>query len=144
MFIVFSYCALLYLWLCAACAQSLSHVHLFVTPRPVARQVPPLIFPVRILEWVAISSSRGSSWPGISDYTPTLFLCCFVPSLILPPRLYLSEVYFIRLLKNQASSVAPLLYRFFFFNFCILKIFSLFFKCLFCSLKLETVNFSLL
>ena len=38
----------------------LSHVHLFVTPWTVAFHV---IFQARILEWVAISSFRGYSWP---------------------------------------------------------------------------------
>ena len=41
--------------------QSLSHVWLFATPRTVAYQASP--FMGRILEWVAISFSRGSSWP---------------------------------------------------------------------------------
>ena len=47
------------------CAESLSRVWLFVTPWTVAHQ-PPLsmgILQARILEWVAISSSRGSSQP---------------------------------------------------------------------------------
>ena len=45
------------------CAESLSHVQLFVTPWTVAHQ-PPLslgILQARILEWVAMPSSRGSS-----------------------------------------------------------------------------------
>ena len=42
------------------CAQLLSHVRLFVTPWTVALQ---RFFQARILEWVAISLSRGSSWP---------------------------------------------------------------------------------
>ena len=43
----------------------LSHVRLFVTPWTVAHQGPLSIgfFQARILEWVAISYSRGSSWP---------------------------------------------------------------------------------
>ena len=42
-----------------------SHVWLFVTPWTVARQAPlPMeILQVRILEWVAMPSSRGSSQP---------------------------------------------------------------------------------
>ena len=43
----------------------LSRVRLFATPRTVACQAPPFMgfFQTRILEWVAISFSRGSSWP---------------------------------------------------------------------------------
>ena len=43
--------------------QSLSHVQLFVTPWTVACQAPPSmrLFQARILEWVTISFSRGSS-----------------------------------------------------------------------------------
>ena len=42
-----------------------SHVHLFVTPWTVACQAPLSmdILQVRILEWVAISFSKGSSQP---------------------------------------------------------------------------------
>ena len=57
------------------CAQSLSHVHLFATPWTVAHQAPLSMrfsrqeyWHTRILEWVAISSSRGSSQPR--DQTP--------------------------------------------------------------------------
>ena len=47
------------------CAQSLSCVQLFVTPWPVAPQAPLSmgILQARILEWVAMLSSRGSSQP---------------------------------------------------------------------------------
>ena len=46
-------------------AKSLSHVHFFVTPWTVARQAPLSVgMPqARILEWVAVSFSRGSSRP---------------------------------------------------------------------------------
>ena len=46
------------------CAKSLSQIWLFVTPRSVARQTPlsTAILQARILEWVAMPSSRGSSW----------------------------------------------------------------------------------
>ena len=42
-----------------------SHVGLFATPGTVAHQAPLSvgILQARILEWVTISSSRGSSWP---------------------------------------------------------------------------------
>ena len=46
------------------CAKSLSRVQLFVTPWTVARQAPssvPGTLQARILEWVAIPYSRGSS-----------------------------------------------------------------------------------
>ena len=49
-------------------AQSLSHVRLFATPRTVACQTPesPVhgILQARVLAWIAISSSRGSSRAG--------------------------------------------------------------------------------
>ena len=46
-------------------AQWLSGAQFFVNPWTVARQAPPVhgIFQARILEWVAISYSRGSSQP---------------------------------------------------------------------------------
>ena len=50
---------------CCAVLNHFSHVRLFVTPWPVACQ-PPLsmeFFQARILEWVTIPSSRGSSRP---------------------------------------------------------------------------------
>ena len=47
---------------CAVRAQSLSRVQLFVTPRTIALQAPLStgILQVRILEWAAVSSSRGT------------------------------------------------------------------------------------
>ena len=47
------------------CAQLLSHVWLFVTPRTLAHQAPLSmgILQARILEWVAMPSSMGSSQP---------------------------------------------------------------------------------
>ena len=44
------------------CSVMSSHVQLFATLWGTACQCP-LDFSARILEWVAISSSRGSSWP---------------------------------------------------------------------------------
>ena len=56
---------LLWFYLCVD-AQSLSHVQLFAALWTVAHQAPlSMGFPIsqaRILAWVAISSSRGSSW----------------------------------------------------------------------------------
>ena len=48
-----------------ACAELLSHVKLFATPWTVARQAPLSMgtLQARILEWVAMLSSRGSSRP---------------------------------------------------------------------------------
>ena len=48
-----------------SCAKSLSHVRLFATPWTVAHQAPLSmgILQARILEWVAMPSSRGSSQP---------------------------------------------------------------------------------
>ena len=56
------------------CAWSLSRVQLFVTPWSVARQAPLSmgIHQARILEWVAVPSSRGSSQPGMEARSPTL------------------------------------------------------------------------
>ena len=54
--------------LVCVCVQSLSGVSLFATPWTVACQAP---LWVRTLEWVAISSSWGSSWPR--DWT---YLSC--------------------------------------------------------------------
>ena len=47
------------------CAESLSHVQLFVTPWTVAHQspLPMRIIQERILEWVVMLTSRGSSQP---------------------------------------------------------------------------------
>ena len=50
---------------CLCCAQVLSHVRLFCNPWTVAHQAPLSmgILQARILEWVAMPSSRGSSQP---------------------------------------------------------------------------------
>ena len=50
---------------CICCALSLSYVRLFGAPRTAAHQAPLAmgIFQARILEWVAMPSSRGSSQP---------------------------------------------------------------------------------
>ena len=55
-------------------AWSLSHVQLFVTSRTVARQAPLSveIFQARILEWVAMLSSRDLPNPGIESRSPEL------------------------------------------------------------------------
>ena len=50
----------------ATSAQSLSRVRLFATPWTLAHQIPLSVhgsFQARILEWLAISYSRGSSQP---------------------------------------------------------------------------------
>ena len=56
------------------CAKSLSCVRLFATPWTVACQaaLSKGILQARILEWVAICSSRGSFQPGIEPTSPTL------------------------------------------------------------------------
>ena len=45
--------------------KSLIHVRLFETPQTVVHQAPfcPWNSPAKILEWVAVPFSRGSSWP---------------------------------------------------------------------------------
>ena len=60
-------------------SESVSHfscVHLFVTSWIVALQAPLSIgiLQARILEWVAMPSSKGSSWPG--DQTPVFCVFC--------------------------------------------------------------------
>ena len=56
--------------------KSLSHVRLFATPWTVAYQATPSvhgIFQARVLEWVAISFSRGDlPYSGIEPGSPTL------------------------------------------------------------------------
>ena len=61
------YCASKFHWSVHGCL--LNHVWLFVTPWNVACQDPLSMefFQARILEWVAISYSRGSSWPQGSN-----------------------------------------------------------------------------
>ena len=56
------------------CAESLSSVRLFVTPWTVAHQalLSMGILQARILEWVAMPSSRESSDPGIESRSPAL------------------------------------------------------------------------
>ena len=58
------------------CAESLSHVRLFMTPWTVAHQAPPSmgILQARILEGVASPSARGSSQPRdqIKRRSPTV------------------------------------------------------------------------
>ena len=56
------------------CAESLSHVRLFATPWTVAHQalLSMGILQARILEWVAMPSSRGSSDPRIEPKSPEL------------------------------------------------------------------------
>ena len=58
-----------------AFAYMLNDVELFVISQTVDRQAPHWIFQARILEWVAISSSRGSSGSRdqtVSPESPTL------------------------------------------------------------------------
>ena len=56
--------------------QSLSHVRLFATPLSVAPEAPLSmgVLQARILEWVAIPSSRSSSQP--KDRTRISFVSC--------------------------------------------------------------------
>ena len=57
--------------------QLLSHVQLFVTPWTVARQVSLSmeILQARILEWVAMPSSRGSSQPRDQTHYRWILYC---------------------------------------------------------------------
>ena len=56
------------------CAESLSHVWLFVTPWTITHQVPlsMRIFQARILEWVAMPSSRGFSQPRVQTQVSSI------------------------------------------------------------------------
>ena len=65
--------------------QLLNHVQVFATLWTVAHQVSLSIgiLQARILEWVEISFSRGSSWPGIKPRSPVLADRFFT---IEPPR----------------------------------------------------------
>ena len=56
------------------CAESLSRVRLFETPWTVARQAPLStgVLQARILEWVAMPSSRDLPNPGIEPRSPAL------------------------------------------------------------------------
>ena len=58
------------------CALSLSHIWLFATLCTLAHQVPLFMgfFQTRMLEWVAMPSSRGSSWPR--DWTCVAYFSC--------------------------------------------------------------------
>jgi len=62
--------------LSCVCVQSLSHVWLFATPWTAAHQAPLSMgfFQARILEWVTISFSRGSSQPR--DWTHVSCVSC--------------------------------------------------------------------
>ena len=58
------------IWYVCVCAKSLSHVQLFAAPWIAARPAPLSmgILQARILEWIAISCSRGSSWSRDQTY----------------------------------------------------------------------------
>ena len=58
----------IYIYVCV-CAQSLSHVQLFVTPWTGTSSVRGIL-ETRILEWVAVFSSRGSSQPRGQTHAP--------------------------------------------------------------------------
>ena len=62
------------------CAQSLSRIRLFAIPWTVARQAPLSmeIQQARILEWVAMPSSRGFPDPGMEPRSPTLQADCLL------------------------------------------------------------------
>ena len=60
--------------------QLLSHVRLFVTPWTVARQTPLSmgILQARILDWVAMPSSKDLPNPGIESWSPALQADSFI------------------------------------------------------------------
>ena len=59
---------------CAAVRTVLSRIWLSATPQTVARQAPPSlgVLQARVLEWVAMPSSRGSSQPRDRTRSPAL------------------------------------------------------------------------
>ena len=63
------------------CAQLFSHAQPFVTPRAVVHQTPLTmgILQARILEWVAMPSSKDLSNPGIKPRSPTLQAYSLLP-----------------------------------------------------------------
>ena len=72
-------CVSVYVCVCVCvcarvCAGMLIGVWLFVTPWTGTRPGSSVhaIFQARILEWVVLSSSRGSSWPKIEPESPVL------------------------------------------------------------------------
>ena len=67
-------------WLCAYMLSHFSHVWLFATPWTVACQTPlsMRILQARILDWVAMPSSRGSYNPGIEPRSPALQADSFI------------------------------------------------------------------
>ena len=89
---------------CMYCAQSLIHVQLFATPWTVAHHTPLSmgILQARILEWVAMPSSRGSSQgsnPGLQHCRQILYHLSHQGS---PQKLYgLSQI--ILLVNNGAK-----------------------------------------
>ena len=66
-------------WIECMHAQLLSHVRLFVAPWTIAHQILSWIFQARILEWAAISYSRGSLWPRDQTH-----IYCIVRHVLLP------------------------------------------------------------
>ena len=86
------------------CSQLLSHVHLFLTPWTMARQAPLSgIFQARILEWVAISYSRGLLDPGIK---PTSLMSLTLEGRFfttVPPGKPLAVGYLIQFLLEELS-----------------------------------------
>ena len=65
------------------CKWKWSRLWPFVTPWTVAYQAPPSvhgIFQASVLEWVAISFSRGSSWPRDWTWVSRIVGRCFLPS----------------------------------------------------------------
>ena len=89
--------------------QSLSRVQLFVTQWTVARQAPLSvgIFQARILEWVAISLSRGSSRPR--DQTPDSCVSCIVGEFFTAKRSGMPHVECFSLILQRGSGHLPML-----------------------------------
>ena len=81
------------LQICACLLSCFSCVQLFVTPWAVARQAPLSveILQARILEWVAMASSRGSSQPREQTWVS----CCIAGGFFTsePPDKYLISLY---------------------------------------------------
>ena len=111
------------LLLCCVCAWSLSCVQLSVTSWTVAHQAPLSIgiLQARILEWVAMSSSRGSPHPGVKPWSPVLRQILYHLSHQGSPSGVSIMWIFVGLMLSQMSIMLSLFFFFILFSiFCFL------------------------
>ena len=100
----------------------LSRVQLFATPWTVAYQVPPSMgfFQARVLEWIAISFSRGSSWPRNRTQVSCIAGRCFTIWATREALVNLLAVIFFILFYNLqfVHLILVILIAYFFFPSC--------------------------